>query len=387
MDTEAGGGPWERAWSPSEATLIRLVRPNADPMPILSKPEWEGVLELAGREQVTSLVYAAIGGRDGGPVPDPVARELAESYERAARRAGDAFAQLAEVLRALHASRRQVVVIKGAALACSTYQNIALRTFNDVDLLARVEDLEAVDQVLRTVGYVPADRLPDHPERARHRELTYYDPFWRRLPFDVHWAYTSYPHLWELDYEGVFARACHVRADGGTVVVPSPADMLVALSTHLMVDLWQSRPKLRYLRDVSEVVSRRPVDWRGLLQQVDAVPSLRSPLRLTLKVAADLLGAPIPSTILDALRPRRGIRADHSLGGWLCRDVLRRASPTVALMHMLLIRWMDGGSLEGSVDLVRARVEAQWHRVRAFLRRRASAARRGLPSWWFRTDR
>jgi len=237
-------------------------------------------------------------------------------------------------------------------------------------------DLAAAVRVLQAAGYTAAP--PPGDPRARC-EQTCYDPSWRRLPVDLHWTYAGEPYPLGVDCDGVLARAEEIAVCGERALLPSPADLVVALGAHVLHDVWTSTPRVRYLRDAAEV-ARHPVDWRRVLQTAEEAPEARPALWLTLSAATDLLGAPVPPAVIAALAPRR-----RGAGRWVlarfCATVLRRASPAESLALVAVLRWA-GGADGGYARLAGARIRAQARRVRNHLRWRLAQARGGDPRPW-----
>ncbi|MGH2405610.1 MAG: nucleotidyltransferase domain-containing protein, partial [bacterium] len=220
-----------------EVALYNLLRvgPNT---PSLTPPElWPAILTLADREHVAPLVHAAIDA-SGAAVPDSVRQVLAQSYRRAGTACADAYAQLAEVLRALHRAGVDPVLLKGAALARFTYADAALRPFGDLDILVRPEHVEAAHHALRGAGYTIAGDRPSAVDITWRHARGYADAAGRRIPVDLHWRYDGYPLLTADNYAGVFARAHPVDVDGEPALIPAPEDMLLALGIHFARDLW-----------------------------------------------------------------------------------------------------------------------------------------------------
>ncbi len=326
----------------SELSLLRLVHLHPEPMLSLSPTEWDAVLRLAFREQVGPLAYAALQTAEGR-VPPPVRDALARSYAQAAQAAAQAYAQVTELLRVLRSRDVAPVLLKGAALARFAYGDAALRPFNDVDLLVPLGQVDIVHHALRLAGYMVAGGTISAADRTWRHGRAYYDPQGRQISVDVHWRFAGYPLQVSLDYDGILGRAGEVMLAGEPARVLAPADMVVALCIHFLRDVWDGRPRLRYLRDLAEIVRRQAVDWPQVVGMVTETPAIRAPLYLTLAAAAELVGAPVPATLIAVLHPARWPVRGHFLLRWISRDLLRSRRPPRGLLQMTMIRWLDGG--------------------------------------------
>ncbi len=332
---------------PFEAALCGLVQPSPIVPASLSREGWDAVLQLALREGMAPLVHAAVTGIAAGRVPEPVLASAAWAYGRAAAEVAGACAQLSQILSAFQAAGVTPMLLKGAALARFVYADPALRPFGDVDVLVPFEQIDRAHTTLVQAGYAIHGGAPAPADRRWRHARGYYDPEGRRLPVDLHWRYAGYPLLVGIDYAAVFARARTAEVDGGPARVPSPEDLLLALSVHFQRDLWYRKPRLRYLRDVTEVVRRYQVDWERTVRSVQDAPLLRTPVYLTLAAASALLGAAIPRPAAEALRPPgRGWASDRLLAR-VCRNALRPESPAAAMAQVAWMRWLDSESVAG----------------------------------------
>ncbi len=340
--------------------ILRTGRPSGPP----AAAEWNAVLRLALREGVASLVGDRL-------CADPAAPEaLTPTFERLRREGADrtaaAYTQLEALLQTLAAAGIDAVLLKGAALARFTYEDGALRPFTDLDLLVRPGDVQAVAGVMQAAGYAAVG-----PALRTHAyEHCYFTPSWSKLPVDVHWQYAEPFHAIELDYGAVFGRASRVAVGAAVALVPAPEDLLVASSVEVVREAWESKPMLRYLCDIAEIVRRKPVDWDRVIACAGGGRHLRGPLRLSFGAARALLGVRVPQRVIEALRPRRGAAVDRLVQRRIRATLFRRPSPLEALARQTLLWWTDGEASPGYGALVAERIEVQWTRVRRRFGRR-----------------
>ncbi|MBM2834955.1 MAG: hypothetical protein HW406_2116 [Candidatus Brocadiaceae bacterium] len=78
--------------------------------------------------------------------------------------------ELAALLRVLD---NPVIVLKGAALLSSVYENVGLRSLGDVDILVKPEDVSKIDTVLSQSGYRSDRRLRSYPVSNYLNSLVY----------------------------------------------------------------------------------------------------------------------------------------------------------------------------------------------------------------------
>jgi len=334
-----------------EAALLQLVHLSPGPLPQLTSAEWAAVQQLATRERVGPLAFRALERADA-EVPDSIRSALRSSYEQAAAAAETIYRQVADLQRLLRGAGIRAPLFKGAALARFTYGDEGLRPFSDIDLLTRREDVAAVHRLLRQTGYAIVGDAPTEADLTWRHGRAYYDPQATRVPVDVHWRYLGYPLQVALDYERIFERVSEAPVNGELVTILSPGDHLVATGVAFLRELWYGKPRLRYLRDLAEIARRPGVDWSPVLLTAEETPLLRTPIRIVLAAAVQVLGAPVPAALAAALRPPRG-SASGILLARTNRTLLRREHPAAAILQVGTMRWLDGGPA-GLIDWLRS---------------------------------
>ena len=150
-------------------------------------PEWQALLELAGRHQLAPLLARGLRNR-GTAGPESIQSELRKASRVAALRADRAAQQLHGIIDRLAAGGITPLVLKGAALAYSAYPSAGLRSFSDLDLLVRPSDRAGAAELLAEAGFEPlvAGR-PDWWSEHHHHWV-----FVREgaLPVELHWDLT-----------------------------------------------------------------------------------------------------------------------------------------------------------------------------------------------------
>lgn len=335
----------DRRYDPPETALLNLLSlPPREPG-LLDREGWRQLLKLAQREHVAPLVLASLHTLGALSVPQEQMQALTDLKREAVEQVFDGMAQLAAVLAELLARGVSPVALKGVAAARMVYSEATLRPFVDLDLLVHMDEVPVVHAVLVEMGYVLAGGAPTAADLTWRHSRGYYDPHGARLSVDVHWRYIGYPNLLPLDYDGVFARASRVQVCGEPVLVPSPGDIVVMSALYFVREIWYRLPRLRYLRDIAEIGSLGAVDWDQVLRVASETRLLRSPLFLALAAAADLIGAPVPERVLNALRP--GNPAVTPLLSQIQLNVLRRETSRAAVLQLAWMRWLDDPSLIG----------------------------------------
>lgn len=231
----------------------------------LGEQEWATALDGALTHRLTGLLTAAIG--DGAlPATDGQARQARAAHRTAQLRVLTLEHELRAIVELLAGTGIDSRVLKGSALAHLDYPQPALRSYNDIDLLLRADDIVRAVATLSAAGFTRtlAEPRPGFDRRfdkgmtlrpAANYELDLHrtfvlGPWGRRVRLD---------ELWDEGQEFTLA--------GGTVRALSRPNRFLHVCYHAALGNWPLR--LGSLRDVAEVlktvdeaaVRRIAMDW------------------------------------------------------------------------------------------------------------------------------
>ncbi len=160
--------------------------------------DWNLVLRWAQWHRVTPLLARSLRAIRPEAVPAPVSERLETRRHASARHNLLLTGELLELLAAFEARGITALPYKGPALAGALYDNLALREFDDLDILVRVSDRQAAVERLLARGYqpmVPGDgrgaaalvgaRRRQHNGRLVHPE--------REVKLELHWSISWFP--------------------------------------------------------------------------------------------------------------------------------------------------------------------------------------------------
>lgn len=115
---------------------------------------WPHVLELARSHQAEALLYRNL--VEAG-IADSVSAEtlhaLEAAYRHEAAHSGALRVELGRVLTAFRGAQVETILLKGAAIGPTLYEDPATRAMNDLDLLIHAEDVERAEIALQAMGY------------------------------------------------------------------------------------------------------------------------------------------------------------------------------------------------------------------------------------------
>jgi hypothetical protein len=269
------------------------------------KLDWEYLLRAAYRHALTALLYYQLNAHARDAVPPHYLSELKRRFQANAARNLFLTKELCRILRLFASEGISVVPYKGPALAVAAYGNLSLRHFIDLDILVPKREVLRAKGLLLSSGYSLEPPLTDAQQavvlRTQHNL-----PFVShgRLVVELHWEVAAKKFSDALDAEGMWERLEKVTLAGETVEGLAPEDALPALCVHGSKHFWE---RLAWVCDVAELIRATPtLDWRRITSKATGAGYERM-LFLGLRLAAELLGAPLPEEV------RRAVFADRAV--------------------------------------------------------------------------
>jgi hypothetical protein len=189
---------------------------------------------------------------------------------------------------------------KGPVLGQTLYGDIALRQFNDLDILIKPDEVPQAALLLERRGYRNKYQL--QPWQAQHliKNDCEYNFFHagQQVHLDLHWNFTPRYFTLRFDLDGIRQRARPVTLNGLAVNSLTPEDMLLVLAVNAAKDYWT---KLLPLCDIAETVRQTPqLDWPQLWQRATATGAQRM-LAISLALAQELWATPLPPWVQEKL--------------------------------------------------------------------------------------
>ncbi len=222
--------------------------------------------------------------------------------------------ELQHVLHAFNEARLSVLLFKGPSLAYTVYSEAHMRTYHDIDLLIRPDDLSRAHELLVQLGYTFYEEYRANVTNSKRTGFNYilaHPDSWLDIPIELHTA----PHPSEIgtdfDVETLWLKAQHIEVLGESTLTMHPIDHLLYLCWHYR---FHGFTRLLWLYDL--VVMLRTVgselDWVELIHTARC-QRLATTLYYCLSWCRDLFGVSIPAEVFVRLRPSR-----------LCRLLIER---------------------------------------------------------------
>ncbi|HYB93747.1 MAG TPA: nucleotidyltransferase family protein [Vicinamibacterales bacterium] len=320
--------------------------------------DWEQLLAHAHRHRVSVLLQQALAryGLLENRSPD-IRTALTASARRATFLGLEQHHALSEIVGRFNADATPLMLLKGAHLAHTVYQQPACREMVDLDLLVRAEDMPRAIGLLEELRFVPTADYALDTELAFSQHIT---PFRRgRVTVELHWRLhlNEQPHHTPLD--SIWQRAEPIRVKTLDTLGLGREDLIIHLCVHA-ASKHTLTVGLRPLLDVRAAVGRGGISWRLLLQRCDDWHA-RRPVALVLLVTHRLLGLEIPGRVERALNAF----CDQGVVAAACERAVT-LQPT--MVPPIYARWAAG----------RATADAVWASLACHLSRTTTAHEYGL---------
>jgi hypothetical protein len=138
---------------------LRHVPPHglAERLAHCSIAEWEELVVLATEQQVAPLLYHRLKGHGyETAIPTAIRDRLKKQYQNNVVRNMRLYHAIRQLVGTLQDQQIPVLILKGAYLAATVYESIALRAMVDLDILVPEAKLAAAVEQMNTLGYRPA---------------------------------------------------------------------------------------------------------------------------------------------------------------------------------------------------------------------------------------
>jgi hypothetical protein len=356
---------------PEKRLLVCCARTRMSPAiaeeirEIAKRPlDWDYLLNAAAENSVMPLL-----GRHFPPlaanIAPPERIERLKGACRATTLRGLALTgELIKIMSQFRARGVSAIPYKGPVLAAQAYGDVALREYEDLDVILWQRDLEKAHDMMLSLGYrarFPWIHSSGTPASLAPGEYNYVDDK-RRIIVELHTELTLRHFPVALDLDEFSRQLVSVSLSGHPVKTFSAEDGLSALCVHGAKDFWE---RISWVADISELVQRVPgLDWDAAWKRAERLRAERM-LSLGLALAGGLLDAPFPAEVRSRVeRDEVATAIASELGGMLQR---RHPVHPSGAARFRFRRRMIAGTLAGwrySMRLAMAPAEEDWETIR-----------------------
>ena len=267
-----------------------------------SSVDWARLMAMATRHRMIPLLHRHLSDAE---IPPEAAAELAALNRAEAHRALELAAELRRLMAALEAAGVEALAYKGPALAVQAYGDLAARSFVDLDLLVRPDDVPRALEALDAQGYARARALTPARERAFRRVDGDYPLVHRARGWlvELHARVSTLRFAMPIETDALLRRPASVRVGGGEVRTLGGDDLLLVLCVHGAKHRWK---RLEWVAAVAALLRAGGGDVAPVLAMASAVHARRTVL-LGLSLAHRLLQAPLADEALRAIEGDAGL--------------------------------------------------------------------------------
>jgi len=264
--------------------------------------DWQAFLQLATAHGVRPLVYQSLHSTCWEALPEAARQELSHFYSANSAKNRFLAGELLHILQLFEAEHILAVPFKGPMLAAVLYGDLALREFTDLDILIREPDIPKAREILSNQGYrsnlASTVITPDVNVDELHSAST-------GISLELHWQFSPRRFVSSLVAEDVWNGIKPIVIFDRQVWSFSSQDMFLFLAVHGGKHSWSA---LKWLCDLAEFIRSNPeLDWPHLFNRAEALGAART-CRLGIYLAAELLQAEVPSSIVCAVREDAQVR-------------------------------------------------------------------------------
>ena len=291
-----------------QKTVGELATPSLD---------WDYVLAISRRHGIAPLLFQELAqAKVANQVPTGTYETLRRIYLSSLMGNRRLYQKLLPVLDAFDDHSVPTMLLKGAALCLTTYTDMALRPFGDLDILVPQNKVHLCQGLMEELGYILVENnyfpVPDELNDQLGCEWTYHCD---RAVIELHWDLIDKLAPFRVDISSFWDDAEEVEVEGNRALVMNPRNQLIHLCLHQYKHHWNH---LRDLTDVALIVDKFGpcLDWE-LLYSVARAQGLERCVYYTLALANQVLDASIPDSqlapLLDGSPPSRIARSTRDL--------------------------------------------------------------------------
>ena len=284
--------------------------------------DWELFARMADREGVAPLMYWKL--KDTSKeVPPSTFNFLRSTYYQTLAQNTLMYRELERILEALDEASIPVIVLKGAALAATVYEDIGLRPMGDLDLLVKRENLDRAAETIKTVGFhrVSKDRIPGLNELIGHAFLLMSNSkqniaielHWNLIEGSADWRSPPTDWFWQQSYrvDKVNCREC-IGIGWPSLL---PVSNLLYLAAHMMLQHGLSQSRLLWLFDINQLISVRyeEIHWNELISRAKTFNWVEA-IGITLQEVHNRFKTPVDASALVSFSVQQNKKAWSFIG-------------------------------------------------------------------------
>jgi hypothetical protein len=257
--------------------------------------DWRVFADACEFHQVVPLIFRRLDSLPEHTVPAGLSAHLRNRFYTISLANYLLANQLVALTSRLEEEDIPVLALKGPAVAMTVYGDLALRQFQDLDLMVHLEHLPNAIKVMVGAGFrmVPNCRPETRTDRAQLHHATFQAPDQSHF-VDLHWQLADdLSRGFSPEVEKVWSHSQTLQLPHGRVSTMCREDLFLVLCYHGGKHRWAC---LKWLVDVAELLrSADTWNWSRIEEMIANRPGVGASAGLGTLLAHELLGAPVPA--------------------------------------------------------------------------------------------
>jgi len=299
--------------------------------------DWNALIGLALIENSITVLQTQIASLPAGSVAPKIRSQIDRLAMVWTFKLTHLKARLAEAIEVLAAADIEVTLLKGAALALSTYPRFADRPMADLDLMVDPGVADAAHEILQHAGWqIETASLEPDSWQDHHHLPPLADTTGSGLRLELHTAPLTPGHPFRFTSRDINESAKRIQIGSAHALVPEIHHHAVHAAIHFAYSHQFLSGRLNFFRDLSALTSRPDWSWDRFTDIATGSAS-QPACYWALRLARAVTGQAVPSAVLEKLSPQLGDRISSVLEKHFTQLVLRaeHSCPSVELRHRL----------------------------------------------------
>lgn len=273
----------------------------------LASMNWHQLEQLTYSHRLLPVVHQRL--QDNNliqAIPSQTAQALANKKQQMVRRNLSLSINTLKLLKSFHLSGIRALPLKGSLLGLQVYNNLALRTPGDIDLLVEPAQSDRILDLLETLGYhwpLAKEWTPTQQKLyiAQQGEVSCISKE-NGISLDLHFRWSGNAQLFTLPFEQAWQRATLLKvSEAHSPRVLCLEHQLLYLSVHGAKHEWE---RLSWLLDIAMLI-QQPINWEIVRTEAKQL-GIQRPVSQALALVHELFEIDIPEA--------------WSTDGWMERD-------------------------------------------------------------------
>jgi hypothetical protein len=263
--------------------------------------DWNNLIQAGIQHKVLPLLYRTLKKTFPQEVPDHVMERLQHDF---IINANVNFSLTGELLRIIALFENHGILaipFKGPVLSESVYGDLALRSIGDLDILVHKHNAIKALNLLISQGYRPEVEL-DAEQKKSYLQTEYSIDTMntcKRVIVELHWELTGRHVPYSFCLEQFEDRLKPATLAGKNIYQFPHEELLVYLCFHGSKDCWDTLESITIINEL--IRSHHKMNWIRVMNLAGRMHCKRV-LFLGLSLASDLLGAPLPASLLKEIK-------------------------------------------------------------------------------------